>query len=745
MPQNGIMHLGQRRLFSYLVVACLCASAACQKSYDSVTLRLPENRDNPYAQGILKKDWKSIEKLSEQNPDAFVQLIHLQSLCEQKKFADVLKLPTIEDKRFKSYSVYLRNLAARELKNWEVVIASDTPNDLPESLQEKIIFMKGTAYEAVDRPDEGKKIYATMIQNFPRGSLRSDALNHLAAIESKSENLSKALSYYEELYTTYPFHSEDHLTKQILIQNGRLATISIEKHLQRVTQLKKSALFPRARREIEFIRRTILSPNDSSALQKLQLALAQVQFSDKKYSLVEKISRAALKTPLNLEFEIEWRQLLASALIRQDKGEAGIAEYEKLLQKKIAPSLREAIYYRMGMSHLDDGFYDKASDNFREIRDMPSSTAYVESAHWFGAWSLIQGLKDKPDQSAERTEALTLLSRLPHLPDGEPFTPQALFWESVMETDPVLKTQKLEELRDHWPLSFYNQLAKAKPFHFLSLNFDIKSKSELVSDSSEEIPSSISDNISWQRLELFRAVNLKSWAKLELDEFLSTYRRKSKETLLVVAKRLMHLEAWDILVRWAEKYIPLSLNEIRLDDPDVQFHYPRAYENEVLKAAKEFQISPFLIWGVMREESRFQADIVSWAGAIGLMQLMPFRGQKIAKILGEQLGGTDGLYNPRKNIRLGAYHIKEIEHQVNSLPVADSLKPILQIAVYNAGLDAVKRWIQDKDISKPELFVEAIPYGETRQYVKRVLQSSHIYYLLYQKTIEGDAINETHG
>lgn len=168
-----------------------------------------------------------------------------------------------------------------------------------------------------------------------------------------------------------------------------------------------------------------------------------------------------------------------------------------------------------------------------------------------------------------------------------------------------------------------------------------------------------------------------------------------------------------------------------LEDPILQYHYPRAFEKEVLKHAHNFNVSPFLVYGVMREESRFRADVISPAGAVGLMQLMPTLGNRIGLALRESIAKRGSLTDAKRNIRYGTYHLMELKAAVDKLGVSPSLRPILQVAAYNAGIEAVTRWIKDKDISRVDLFVESIPFQETRQYVKRVLQSAYIYYRLY--------------
>jgi soluble lytic murein transglycosylase len=126
----------------------------------------------------------------------------------------------------------------------------------------------------------------------------------------------------------------------------------------------------------------------------------------------------------------------------------------------------------------------------------------------------------------------------------------------------------------------------------------------------------------------------------------------------------------------------------------------------------------------MREESRFDPAALSSCGAIGLTQLMPRTAQKVAREL--RLGRVTpaALRSPRLNIRLGAAYLGEL------LAGLDGSR-VLAVAAYNAGPDAVSRWLRARADAELDEWVEAIPAAETRDYVKRVLGSWAAYRLVY--------------
>jgi soluble lytic murein transglycosylase len=117
-----------------------------------------------------------------------------------------------------------------------------------------------------------------------------------------------------------------------------------------------------------------------------------------------------------------------------------------------------------------------------------------------------------------------------------------------------------------------------------------------------------------------------------------------------------------------------------------------------------------LLAAVARQESRFSPTVRSVVGAVGLLQLMP---ETAAELAGGPLSGTE-LEDPQRNAGLGGRYLAQLLERWGS-------NPLLAVASYNAGPNAVARWINPTLSAQPELWVEAIPYPETRLYVKKVL------------------------
>lgn len=153
--------------------------------------------------------------------------------------------------------------------------------------------------------------------------------------------------------------------------------------------------------------------------------------------------------------------------------------------------------------------------------------------------------------------------------------------------------------------------------------------------------------------------------------------------------------------------------------------YPKAFRELVEASSLEAdELDPDLLQALMREESALDPKALSWAGALGLCQLMPYTAAEVAAQLKLPRPSTAALLEPELNVKLGARYLSDL------LIRFEGVKPFA-IASYNAGPGAVGRWRRELPTDDLAAWVEQIPLQETRNYVKRVLRSYNTYKLLY--------------
>lgn len=151
--------------------------------------------------------------------------------------------------------------------------------------------------------------------------------------------------------------------------------------------------------------------------------------------------------------------------------------------------------------------------------------------------------------------------------------------------------------------------------------------------------------------------------------------------------------------------------------------YPLYREAELIARSRVHSLDPALVAAVIRQESSWNPRAVSSAGARGLMQIMPSVGEEIARSKRYPMWDPAMLFDPDVSLDLGTSHLKAALSQYNSLPRA--------LAAYNAGGSRVQRWVRRVGTNDPEIFVERIPFPETRDYVRIVMRNADMYRALH--------------
>lgn len=159
----------------------------------------------------------------------------------------------------------------------------------------------------------------------------------------------------------------------------------------------------------------------------------------------------------------------------------------------------------------------------------------------------------------------------------------------------------------------------------------------------------------------------------------------------------------------------------------LQILYPLPFADIIVAEAREKGVDPFFAAALIRQESSFRPAVISPAGAIGLMQVMPATGRTVAGLLRIDGFSPDDLKEPEVNVMIGMRYLADRLRSYD-------MRPEMALAAYNAGSTRVDRWRDFPEAADPELFAERIPFEETRDYVRIVQLNARIYNALYDST-----------
>lgn len=374
-------------------------------------------------------------------------------------------------------------------------------------------------------------------------------------------------------------------------------------------------------------------------------------------SLYRSGAKESLKESLDTILRIDDKRigsvLLSLAADTRRDGNVGeaIALYQAVREKY--PSEAEEALWGIGWTHFLAGEYEKSSDLFSRLSVTYRDPKY---AYW-KARSLELSGKEAPPYDG-----------------GYPLKGRPDYYRMLLAIR--------NESRSQQPDSASRRVSARSTAH------------------SEETPMATKKN---DRIEQLIDLGFEKEAVSEMMH--ASNRIASREELLYLCTRLQEFGQYPWSVRIASR-IP-DVDAVR------QCVYPFAYKDLVEASAARHSVDPLLVLAVMREESRFDREARSPAGALGLLQLMPATAFRLDRSLRVGIRHPHDLTDAAKNLELGIHYLSALLREFGSYPIA--------IAAYNAGEETVRKWLKRGNYRTADEFIEDIPYEETRNYVKKVL------------------------
>ena len=194
-------------------------------------------------------------------------------------------------------------------------------------------------------------------------------------------------------------------------------------------------------------------------------------------------------------------------------------------------------------------------------------------------------------------------------------------------------------------------------------------------------------------------------------------RKLDDKQLLVASEIASRYEMYDRSINAADRTIILH---------DFNLRYPAPFRDSLQGHVLENNLEEAWVYGLMRQESRFVTQAKSTAGASGLMQVMPATARWVAQQLGMKDYRKELISQLDTNLKLGTYYMKNVLSSLGN-------NPILASAAYNAGPGRARRWIADTPL-EGAIYVESIPFDETRDYVKKVMSNTVYYARVFGQT-----------
>jgi len=296
-----------------------------------------------------------------------------------------------------------------------------------------------------------------------------------------------------------------------------------------------------------------------------------------------------------------------------------------------------------------------------------------------------------------------LLTDISLMPESQRSSEEWRYWRAIGEIESGQALNAIADLESlRLERSFYGFLAAdelSKPY---ALNHEDLATDDARLAALEERPDMI------RARELFY-VGQDGRGRSEWDTIIRKLSDEDKIQAAILAHR------WG----WHSRAISAAASLGEYDD--LVIRYPLPYQETFEAFSSQASISATWAYGIARSESLFMRDVRSSAGAVGLMQLLPSTGRIVAKEIKLPYSGLATLVNPKSNIRLGTTYLGQMAQRYGG-------NHVLATAAYNAGPRRVDRWLPEDGTIDARIWIENIPFNETRQYVKRVFSAQMIFH-----------------
>lgn len=379
--------------------------------------------------------------------------------------------------------------------------------------------------------------------------------------------------------------------------------------------------------------------------------------------------------------------LLGAYLVSVGEVKSGLAVYREVYQASTTSSQRRDMLWRAGVAAIRDGQIERAATNLRALmRLRPSGQLRFVGSYWLGVAEARLG-----NRRAATDAWLDLIERAP-------YTYYAI--KAAAAYGRLIGSSGT-------PDAVARRLRPNQTFPTLSLRAAVKA-----------------DGRYRAAVALSRA-GLPEPAAAAARELSAAFRRDKAVGLLAARASAMAGEHHQA-VRLADRHFrPFLDHPSRGVPPDVEaLAYPRAYWDEVETAASRDGVDPLLLLSIMRQESRYEAPVRSVAGAVGLFQLMSYTAEALAPSLGMEAPDEEALKQPAISASFGARLVGNLMRMFDGAAAPT-------VASYNAGEDLAEVWWRATAGQREEMFVDSIPYSETRNYVRLVLANYYTYQRLY--------------
>ena len=698
---------------------------------------------------------------------------------------------------------YVDQVTVHSVDNGLIQLEDSTPNDLGLHPTE-VVHLLAFVYEKVGESEKALSYY--LLATDSKNLLVDYALHHQAKLYNQQDYKEESILAYNRLIQDYPVYprsitAEFQLAK-IYLQNNdfsalmprleklkekstptdqRRAKLLIAESLAKQSKWKEayqvcSQLIAKkssdwvaweALSQISRIRRSVntISPNSDQLMHQ-----AMVYYHNRHFTRCRSILRSIIKkSGQNQKLSGHAAYQIGYSFYRQRQYSNAIHWFRKVINTYSSSDYLTRAYYRLTVCYRRKGFTTRAEVNLKifikkyqwsQLRPdalYDLGRIYERKKQYSNAIHCYQQLVDNHQQSR-------LVQRTYWQMGWSQF--KSNLWMDCLKTFDILQDKHPNDtyalVAEYWKAKCYlrmdkktlaetnfRRVAQKKRWYYSDLATQQLSNSKITRLNSYD------NSLAWLELDKKKSIRverLMRFGMLEdaIAELESDFRSSDKMEQINHTYNLMvcHQKLGNYQTAYSYANRLKSFPQLKNDNGQLPIQlyktlYPFHYADEIIENAKDYNIDPLFVAAMIREESRYNAEVVSPAGARGLMQVMVPTGKAIAKKIKFPDFKGEMLFNPKVNIQFGTWYMSDLMREFDN-------NCSLVSGAYNGGPNRIKGWLQKAKpkkvtnlsptsiISQIDIdeFVENIPIDETRRHIKKVMDSYSIYRYLYGKVID---------
>ena len=640
---------------------------------------------------------------------------------------DYLKTAAQEYKELQDYALYFmaeyyfsKEYYTHAVENYDAAIKS-FPNS---PLLSRAVYKKAEANLSANYLFLAKEGFNEFVKRFPENGLTANAIYKIGEVFEKEGNDVNAADYYKRILYDYPYHSLSKTAEErfagLKNKNSQIPDLTTDELLLRANNLYKYPLFDKAVTEYQRLLEAIPAERHSEILQKLGVSLFKIGKTEDAILIFNRVVNEALSKNAGAE-ALLW---LGKCYARLGDDDSLLNSYQAIFKRYSESEWMDDALFAAADFYSNKNDFKKAISYYKKLAEGFSESALSEQAYWYIGW-LNYRLGNYKEAAVSLDEFLF------KYPQSE-YINRVLYWRG-RSLEKMGKANSADKL--------FQKVCKTT-YGFYCYN--VRSRNENLSDANLVVKNDNADNGKAAQVNngnyaieadanFIRAKEL-SILRMNQDAVNELYKLRervslNKEGLLLINKMFYEFGEYHVSVKSIIQNFYDKIERGGNDLPEYFWGlaYPQGYWSVVTEYAERYGLDPYLVASVMREESWFNKQAVSRSGARGVMQLMPFTARWVSKQLKYAYNDDESLFDAEININFGAWYLSYLKKRFNG-------NTVLMIASYNAGPEAVTKWVNGNSNMETDEFIEAIPYNETRAYAKRVLRSYAEYHRIYNNS-----------